>query len=1083
MTTAAGATPPSAGTTPPAANAGKVIPKIQTGAQAGPKASVTKPGAPTTSNAGHRMITDPSKGPEVIVPPGESTRGTPPNDDCSNAIAVAIPSSTLGDNFGAAGEQPQFGFCGTDPTGGVWYSFVGDGNSVVVTTCSPNTPMDTKLVVYTGTCASPVCVIGDDDDGVCQAPGFSPPTWRSTVQFSTTNGQTYYVLVCGYGGGQGSFELDISDFSAPQCADCPKGAVQEGEGQPCGIPSDFFNGGCNSVPEVYSYLNCGDTVCGNGAFDGSFRDTDWYWVHVDGPTNFTWATLGSDFDWQLLIINMNSGCAGLSIPAFATGAACSTGSCSAIVGAGDYVMWMGPQFSSTVPCESFYVNQLTCEKAVLPENDDCSNAQALEIPAFINGSTSGALPEANAPFCGTSVDAGGIWYTVTGTGDTITVSLCGSSYDTKLHVYCGTDCDNLFCAAGIDDFCGLQSQVDFCSTAGQTYWILVEGFAGSQGSFTMSVTDDGFACGSPARCSPIVIECQKSDVIEGEFEATGGCGTPVDFFNGGCNSVPEVYSYNLACGDTVCGTAAFDGSFRDTDWYWVHTDTATQFDWCMIESAFDWQILIIDMNAGCAGLSIPGFNVGTAGTSGCATAIVGPGDYVMWMGSQFTAPFDCPGGYRASLTCSKAVLPKNDDCANAQAIGVPSSTLGSNQGALADPQATNCGGLGFGPGVWYTISGTGNTVTATTCSPNTFMDTQMIVYCGSGCDSLFCVTSNDDDGVCSEPGFSPPEWRSTVTFCTAPGTTYWIFVQGFGGSQGDFELIVSDDGFPCSDVPACEPCTLKCSGNPEGEDDCGVPVDTTNGGCNSVPPVFTNINCGDTFCGTGAFDGGFRDTDWYQFTNDTGSDITLTWTVAAEFDFLAGYIEWQPGFEGSGDCANITGFVNPFLFSAADCNGQSVTVTVGQGVHWFFVAPQFSAIINCGPGNRNNYSATLSSDGCPGGADCNQNGIDDAQDIKAGTSSDCFDYGAAPIDGVFVAGGANGIPDECECIADWDRNGVANSTDVSELINTYFYDQVHGTIYADVDCNGVSNSTDVSNFINVWFSAQAGQLPFAGCSL
>jgi hypothetical protein len=118
-----------------------------------------------------------------------------------------------------------------------------------------------------------------------------------------------------------------------------------------------------------------------------------------------------------------------------------------------------------------------------------------------------------------------------------------------------------------------------------------------------------------------------------------------------------------------------------------------------------------------------------------------------------------------------------------------------------------------------------------------------------------------------------------------------------------------------------------------------------------------------------------------------------------------------------------------------------------------------------------------------GFTDCNNNGVDDAQDIKAGASADCFSYAAAPVDGVFVAGGANGVPDECECIADWDRNGVSNSTDVSELINTYFYDQVHGTVYADVDCNGVSNSTDVSNFINVWFSAQAGQLPFAGCQL
>jgi hypothetical protein len=111
--------------------------------------------------------------------------------------------------------------------------------------------------------------------------------------------------------------------------------------------------------------------------------------------------------------------------------------------------------------------------------------------------------------------------------------------------------------------------------------------------------------------------------------------------------------------------------------------------------------------------------------------------------------------------------------------------------------------------------------------------------------------------------------------------------------------------------------------------------------------------------------------------------------------------------------------------------------------------------------------------------DCNQNGVDDAADIKAGTSRDCFDYAAA----AGTAGGANGVPDECECVADWNRDGVANSTDVSDFINTFFADQTSGALNGDVNCDGVSNSTDVSDFINIFFAAQAGQLPFAGCSI
>jgi len=60
------------------------------------------------------------------------------------------------------------------------------------------------------------------------------------------------------------------------------------------------------------------------------------------------------------------------------------------------------------------------------------------------------------------------------------------------------------------------------------------------------------------------------------------------------------------------------------------------------------------------------------------------------------------------------------------------------------------------------------------------------------------------------------------------------------------------------------------------------------------------------------------------------------------------------------------------------------------------------------------------------------------------------------------------------CPADWNDDGVVNSTDVSEFINSWFTDQVEGTFIADFDDNGVVNSTDVSEFINAWFEAIAG---------
>jgi len=71
------------------------------------------------------------------------------------------------------------------------------------------------------------------------------------------------------------------------------------------------------------------------------------------------------------------------------------------------------------------------------------------------------------------------------------------------------------------------------------------------------------------------------------------------------------------------------------------------------------------------------------------------------------------------------------------------------------------------------------------------------------------------------------------------------------------------------------------------------------------------------------------------------------------------------------------------------------------------------------------------------------------------------------IDDVSVTGTTGGPV----CVADWDGNGIVNSTDVSNFINDWFQDQVDGTLVTDWDDNGVVNSTDVSNFINDWLAA------------
>ena len=125
-------------------------------------------------------------------------------------------------------------------------------------------------------------------------------------------------------------------------------------------------------------------------------------------------------------------------------------------------------------------------------NNNCQNAKP------IGNVTDMAFDTSNATFDGPGhcMTSPNIWYiyTATCTGEA-TVSLCGSSYDTKLAVYNGGGCNPslsrlIECN---DDFCGRQSEITFDVTTGQQYLIEVGGFGDSKGQGMISVSCAGTA--------------------------------------------------------------------------------------------------------------------------------------------------------------------------------------------------------------------------------------------------------------------------------------------------------------------------------------------------------------------------------------------------------------------------------------------------------------------------------------------------------------------------------------------------------------------------------------------------------------
>lgn len=375
------------------------------------------------------------------------------NDNCSFATTINCPQTITGTTVGATPDAvAACNFVTLSTAPGLWYTFVGTGTANTLSLCGSG--FDTEIGVFTGTCGALVCVTANDDFCGVQSQVTLP---------TTTLGTTYYVLVTGFGLASGAFTL------ARTCVNP--------------IPNDDCTGAVN--------INCGQTITGTTV--GATTDAVaacagvtlsgapglWYSFVGNGANN-TLSLCGSGYDTEigvftgtcatLVCVTANDDFCGLqSQVTFAT-----------TLGTTYYILVTGFGTASG----AFTLNRTS---AGLP-NDVCTGAININCGQTITGSTvCGATPDAVGTCITALGTANGLWYTFVGDGSPVTLSLCGSSYDTKIGIFRGT-CAALVCVTGNDDFCGLQSQVTFTPNAAVTYYVLVTGFGTANGNFTLTRT-------------------------------------------------------------------------------------------------------------------------------------------------------------------------------------------------------------------------------------------------------------------------------------------------------------------------------------------------------------------------------------------------------------------------------------------------------------------------------------------------------------------------------------------------------------------------------------------------------------------
>ncbi len=467
----------------------------------------------------------------------------------------------------------------------------------------------------------------------------------------------------------------------------------------------------------------------------------------------------------------------------------------------------------------------------------------------------------------------------------------------------------------------------------------------------------------PAGCA----DCLPSDLLENEPICFNGY---IDSTNGGCNSTPNVFGAFIACGQTVCGTYgtyldSAGASFRDTDWYRFTIPVTSDVTWSATGTAIT-RVFILD--AVC-----PAISRGTIAAAACAPAsltltALPAGTYYAFVGTDVFTGVPCGSTYRATLTatpcCETTPLP--GDIVEGEPDCGPAYIDTFNGGCNSTPpvfSAIQCGQTVAGKYGTF-LSATGGSTRDTDFYEFTITTTSDVRWTATG-DAVTRVFIFN--GACPAVSLGTTSAAAcapaTVSLTgLAPGTYYaWVGTDVFTGVPcGSRYRATLETSTCCSSIPP-QPGDIR-----EGEPTCGAGyIDSTNGGCNSVPNVFGSVRCGETIAGTfGTFLNAAgvqnRDTDWFTFVVDQPASVT--WQAQVETQSFIAIVN---------DICPTT--VIASASSPAPCGTATVTANLAPGTYRAFIATSVFTGVPCGT----RYRATLRSSPCGCPSDFNHDGIVD----------------------------------------------------------------------------------------------------------
>ena len=516
--------------------------------------------------------------PNATAPVSETPEGSMAiGDDCTNPIPVSVPADLPYTNASqtTCGRGNTYGnTCLSTP-----YDYDGGEDIIykltVTTATNVKVTLNPKATRYTGMALDNSC----------------PPNPATCIRVKT-NAFNFAYSMDTVTLAPGDYYIMVDTWPAPNCI--PDFDLTITAPPPPTPPP--ANDNCSNAIAIGDVTNLAwstefATADGPGGYiTGS---NIWYVYTASCNGTATASLCGSSFDTKIRVF---------------AGGSCSFGT---VVATNDDFCGNQSQVSFTATAGSMFLievggysnysgaGKLTTSCAAAVANDNCANAQAIGNVTNLPWSTTSATFDGPGGY----ITSPNIWYTYTATcTGAVTVSLCGSSFDTKVRVWGGTTCDFGTLIAQDDDGCGdRSSSVTFPADLGAQFLIEVGGYSSYAGDGVLSTSCSLLPIDNCADAVPYTLTPGVTTVILGtNAGTTNDCDLlpPVGeawqaFTLGECMDVTISYCgtspafgnvYTVVAEGCPCGNLLFDDGWDGTSCgdgnftvHWLHLAPGTYY--------------------------------------------------------------------------------------------------------------------------------------------------------------------------------------------------------------------------------------------------------------------------------------------------------------------------------------------------------------------------------------------------------------------------------------------------------------------------------------------------------------------------